>query len=811
MAKSLWDEGNNMHLATKQMSYTDKRATKFAGVEICQQTQVNNVLTTKQAKIAMQTKEQQLRMKAKMGESSTKICRVAQKTRIPTLLATNRAIVRISKQKVQNTHPNHDVKCLANRAACHACLSINATCCATFLYTIYNTISRIPWIFLLLSVLAFHICQSGVIAYKPAARTMELQRAIIDPHHRALRATQYSQLLSTDGQWAGNDNNNSFRPIIPKDISPEIIAQNVFTHTGQYRVFQPATSDLRIAVAMEQNAKNVVDFEANTGSMASMEAQTNTTTGSGMNNENKLGTKNPTTEQKTMAEAKVTKLMTQKKDGKQKEVAAPPMTTLGNTKWQSEYAEHSTQIRLSEKALDAHEGKALPFTSALSQLAAEQRKLTNSNKVQTPVAATFPDAAQNIVNDDIKELEALLVEYAESFFNKAEYEPSSELVNALQKNLTTADGFTLIAEQHKKRPIRHASANPHHHHHHNHLHHHRNLLFEGIKRKADGDQSVNIPRAVESGRLLFFTGLKKALWPIFMGLQVLKSLLFALFLPTLIGSFGKLLGKGIVSGSAPLFIRPPDTPQELDFRDNAINFDDEKFAMVDENNKEDGYAYNQAAASQTHYTYNAADINRIEQQNKMPDTYLSALQTIGSASFKNSGSLSGSLSGGGLGGGAGLGAPLRTKPIAPANTNTFQTFQKVPASSLLLSNYDPFYSPLLSRLDSVFAQLKLNSDNENCREKLICLMYANPAKYAPYSNLVSAQLSRELNELRKPTSDNPDILRFFKYMRAAKDGQDGVDCEKSFDQCTEFKDFENPAMVSTYHDINKLVQARKLA
>lgn len=34
----------------------------------------------------------------------------------------------------------------------------------------------------------------------------------------------------------------------------------------------------------------------------------------------------------------------------------------------------------------------------------------------------------------------------------------------------------------------------------------------------------------------------------------------------------------------------------------------------------------------------------------------------------------------------------------------------------------------------------------------------------------------ELNELRKPTADNPDILRFFKYMRAAKDGQDGLDC-----------------------------------
>lgn len=121
----------------------------------------------------------------------------------------------------------------------------------------------------------------------------------------------------------------------------------------------------------------------------------------------------------------------------------------------------------------------------------------------------------------------------------------------------------------------------------------------------------------------------------------------------------------------------------------------------------------------------------------MQDTYLSALQSLGAASFKNSQSLSGGSSA------TGMAAPgMAKKPPSPANMNTFQSFQKVPSSSLLLSNYDPFYSPLLSRLDSVFAQLKLNSENESCREKLICLMYANPAKYAPYSNLVSAQLSR---------------------------------------------------------------------
>jgi hypothetical protein len=76
-----------------------------------------------------------------------------------------------------------------------------------------------------------------------------------------------------------------------------------------------------------------------------------------------------------------------------------------------------------------------------------------------------------------------------------------------------------------------------------------------------------------------------------------------------------------------------------------------------------------------------------------------------------------------------------------AKKDDFKTFHDIPSSSLMLSTYDPFYSPLLSRLDAVFQQMNLGKD-EKCREKLICMMYANPAKYAPYSNLVSAQLSR---------------------------------------------------------------------
>lgn len=147
------------------------------------------------------------------------------------------------------------------------------------------------------------------------------------------------------------------------------------------------------------------------------------------------------------------------------------------------------------------------------------------------------------------------------------------------------------------------------------------------------------------------------------------------------------------------------------------------------------------------------------------------------------------------------------KPVR--NTQNFKIFHKIPSSSLLLTSYDPFYSPLLSRLDAIFKQVGIGHQSEKCRERLVCLMYANPAKYAPYSNLISAQLSRELNELRKPTSDNPDILRFFKYMKAAKDGQDGnADCPTHI-SCPELSSSQSsPAMLTTFNDINRLVHAR---
>lgn len=76
----------------------------------------------------------------------------------------------------------------------------------------------------------------------------------------------------------------------------------------------------------------------------------------------------------------------------------------------------------------------------------------------------------------------------------------------------------------------------------------------------------------------------------------------------------------------------------------------------------------------------------------------------------------------------------------------YKVFHKIPSSSVILAKFDPFYSPLLSRLDAIFQQLGLGNDKsqetERCKERLVCMMYSNPARYAPYSNLVSALLSK---------------------------------------------------------------------
>ncbi|XP_004926131.1 uncharacterized protein LOC101743499 [Bombyx mori] len=318
-------------------------------------------------------------------------------------------------------------------------------------------------------------------------------------------------------------------------------------------------------------------------------------------------------------------------------------------------------------------------------------------------------------------------------------------------------------------------------------------LYQKIKSFIDTHVlSISLPKAAKFMGFRSF-GLNKFFLPLLIGGQVLiKTILFAMFLPSILGSFGKILGKGIshLSATSSQASYPPANMDDT----NAYNNDNKDF-MGYETNPTGTYAYPQDYATEG---------NDMEPGNIDMSRYGAGGPKVTYLPSKNS---------------------YYKNQMSTANN--YKIFQKIPASSMILSNYDPFYSPLLSRLDGIFARLGLApSENavtdspqmggqslsdmklEACREQLICLMYANPAKYAPYSNLVSAQLSRELNELRRPVSDNPEILRFFKYMRAARRGQEGVDCVTLHPGCS--TSTPTHTMIAAYHDINKLVTARKL-
>lgn len=53
---------------------------------------------------------------------------------------------------------------------------------------------------------------------------------------------------------------------------------------------------------------------------------------------------------------------------------------------------------------------------------------------------------------------------------------------------------------------------------------------------------------------------------------------------------------------------------------------------------------------------------------------------------------------------------------------------------------DPFYSPILSKLDQIFHSM--GYQDEPCKERIVCNMYREPTQYSPQSNYISAELSR---------------------------------------------------------------------
>jgi len=88
---------------------------------------------------------------------------------------------------------------------------------------------------------------------------------------------------------------------------------------------------------------------------------------------------------------------------------------------------------------------------------------------------------------------------------------------------------------------------------------------------------------------------------------------------------------------------------------------------------------------------------------------------------------------------------------------------------------DPFYGPIVARIDSILNQYSTYV-SDNCKEWLVCNMYKSPAQFSPHSNFLSAELSRDSTELQKPSTLNAAVLTFYKYVKAARDGQDQKNC-----------------------------------
>ncbi|KAI5645717.1 DM4/DM12 family domain-containing protein [Phthorimaea operculella] len=100
---------------------------------------------------------------------------------------------------------------------------------------------------------------------------------------------------------------------------------------------------------------------------------------------------------------------------------------------------------------------------------------------------------------------------------------------------------------------------------------------------------------------------------------------------------------------------------------------------------------------------------------------------------------------------------------------------------------DPFkhaiekvYGALLDKVDKILQAM--GAKDPECRERAVCLLYNDPFKHAPYSNLVSNELSKDSKELI-PAGDSKNAQRYFDYVQAARDGQEGKDCLNIYPKC----------------------------
>ncbi|CAH0721090.1 unnamed protein product, partial [Brenthis ino] len=93
---------------------------------------------------------------------------------------------------------------------------------------------------------------------------------------------------------------------------------------------------------------------------------------------------------------------------------------------------------------------------------------------------------------------------------------------------------------------------------------------------------------------------------------------------------------------------------------------------------------------------------------------------------------------------------------------------------------EKFYGSLLDRVDTILASI--GAKDIGCKERAVCALYRDPFRHSPYSNLVSNELSKDSSEL-VPPADSKMALRYFRYVQAARDGQESKDCVSIYSQC----------------------------
>lgn len=131
---------------------------------------------------------------------------------------------------------------------------------------------------------------------------------------------------------------------------------------------------------------------------------------------------------------------------------------------------------------------------------------------------------------------------------------------------------------------------------------------------------------------------------------------------------------------------------------------------------------------------------------------------------------------------------LRVSAAKLSETTRVQTeTELVRKQQEILAAMDPetqaaekFYGPMVERVEKILTPM--GAFEPGCKERAICTLYKDPFQHTPYSNLVSNELSKDSKELLPP-ADSKFALRYYKYVQAARNGQENKDCINVHKDC----------------------------